>query len=123
MVDQEKKKKADRADASTRFGTGKNLATFLLPTLPNATYTAVILYCWLMGQQKSEGVTEFNESNQQIADACNVTARHITRIIKDLESQGIIETVWMGRGTWPSKRLIRSKRYKENQSRGDTGAQ
>ena len=123
MDDQDRKKKSKRADATTRFGTGKNLATFMLPTLPNATYTAVILYCWLMGQQKAEGITEFNESNNQIAEACNVSARHVTRIIKDLEGQGIIKTIWRGRGTWPSKRIIRSKTYKDSQVRGDTGAQ
>lgn len=119
MTDQDKNKKSKRANATTRFGTGKNLATFLLPTLPNSTYAAVILYCWLMGEQKSEGVTEFNESNNQIAEACKISPRHVSRVIGDLERQGIVETIWKGRGKWPAKRLIRSKTYKAA-NRGET---
>lgn len=111
MIAEERKHKPKKANASTRFGTGKNIATFLLPTLPNSTYSAAILYCWLMGQQKEDGVTEFNESNQQIADACRVKPRQIIRVMRDLESQGIVKTIWEGRGRMPSKRIIVPKTY------------
>lgn len=64
-----------------------------------------------MGQQKEDGVTEFNESNQQIAEACRVKPRQIIRVMRDLESQGIVKTIWEGRGRMPSKRIIVPKTY------------
>jgi hypothetical protein len=101
-----------------RFEVGKQLADRLVPSLPSASYVAVVYYCWLHGTAhksatSSSGLplTVFAESISQIARGSKLSPRRTKEIVADLERAGVFETEWTGRGVYPSRRIIRHTIY------------
>ena len=115
-----------------RFEVGRLLIENLIPTLPSASYAAVVLYCWIQGRahktaKSASGhrLTVFAESADQIARGTALSKRRVRAILADLESAGVFETEWVGRGVWPSRRIITHKKYipqKRGETRDTSGA-
>ena len=108
-----------------RFEVGRLLIQNLIPTLPSASYAAVVLYCWVQGRAHKTAksgsghpLTVFQESADQIAKGTALSKRRARAIIADLERSGVFETEWIGRGVWPSRRIITHKKYAP-QERGE----
>lgn len=94
-------------DKDNRWENGRAIITNMLPTLPSASYAAVVMYCWFQASGKD---TRFDESCGQIGKACKLSERQVRRIMSDLERAGCVETISKGCGMRAStRRLIRRK--------------
>lgn len=94
-----------------RFEQVNQVVDVIAPTLPNASYVAVLLVCW----RHADVEGKFRIDQERIAECVRLSTRQVKRILKDLVCGGVLRLVERHRQHTPPRYKITGKPF-----RGDT---